>query len=245
MPLKNSRILISWIVPAYNVEAFVIQCLKSLLSIGLKDEEYEILVIDDGSTDNTLKIILEYARNLPNIKVLTQKNQGLSATRNRAIELAKGDYIHFVDSDDYLINGKHLIDCIKFAEENKLEIVVFNSKIVGFDSHPIDLKQGNSDYCEFSEIMDGQTLWEKFSFVNTAWTYIIKRQFVVGNNLRFVTGLLLEDFQFNINVFFKAKLCAITDAIIYCYRHNPSSIMHNTILKKQLRLLESYIANAI
>ena len=69
----------------------MLQCLKSLLSIGLKDEEYEILVIDDGSTDNTLKIILEYSRNLPNIKVLTQKNQGLSATRNRAIELANGD----------------------------------------------------------------------------------------------------------------------------------------------------------
>lgn len=245
MSMKSEdKPLISWIVPAYNVEAFIVQCLQTLVSAGLHVGDYEIIVVNDGSTDNTLKIVNDYASSIPEIKVVTQENQGLSATRNNAIELAQGEYIHFVDSDDYVINEKQLVQCIRYASNNNLDVLVFESQIVSLDSYPGKCGHNNNNVTVFSETMDGPTLWEKFSFVNTAWTYVIKRQFVIENHLRFVPGLLMEDFQFNINTFFVAKRCVKTNNIIYCYRHNPNSIMHNTLIEKQMPLLTSYIANA-
>lgn len=114
--------LISWIVPAYNVEKYIIDCLNSLVSIGLPKDCFEVLVVDDGSTDNTLSLTEGFAAKHPSIKVFTQENRGLSITRNRAIEMAQGDYIHFVDADDFIINVNQYIQCIKFALKNDLDI---------------------------------------------------------------------------------------------------------------------------
>lgn len=236
--------LLSWIVPAYNVEAYVIQCLQSLVSVGLEDDECEILVIDDGSTDNTLSVIKDFACNYPKIKIYTQENHGLSSTRNRAIELAKGDYIHFVDSDDFVINGKQLIRCIKFAVENNLDILTFGYNKLSVNGNPLDFEHGKVDKLAFSDVMNGSTLWRNYSMVYSVWRYIIKRQFIIDNKLRFVQDILLEDFQFNLNTFFLAKRCARTEAIIYSYRYNPNSIMHTTSKEVQLKLIKSYIANA-
>lgn len=240
------ELLISWIVPAYNVESFVIQCLQSLVYVGLQDDECEIIVIDDGSSDNTLNVIKDFACKYPHIKVLTQENKGLSSTRNRAIELAKGDYIHFVDSDDFVINGEQLIQCIKFAIENNLDILTFGFNTVSVDSNPFDVKFKYDKIVKmvFSDVLNGSALWWNYSMVYSVWRYIIKRQFIIDNKLRFVNDLLLEDFQFNLNTFFLAKRCARTEAIIYSYRNNPNSIMHTTSKEVQLKLIKSYIANA-
>lgn len=238
------KIMISWIVPAYNVESLIIQCLKSLVSVGIPEDEYEIIVINDGSTDNTLKVIKDFACCFSSIKVFTQENQGISVTRNRALGLAKGEYVHFVDSDDYIVNVKYLAHCIRFAIEKKLDVLVFKSQNVSFDSLPSDEKHNNENHFAFSEIMDGQTLWERFSFVNMVWTYLIKRQFIIDNNLIFVPGILMEDFKYNIDVFCLAKRCVRTDAIIYSYRHNQNSILHDASIKKQQKLIDGFIFNA-
>ena len=176
--------LLSWIVPAYNVETFVIQCLQSLVSVGLKDDECEILVIDDGSSDNTLNLIKGFACKYPYIKVLTQENKGLSSTRNRAIELAEGDYIHFVDSDDFVINGQQLIQCIKFAFEKNLDILTFGFKTVSVNSNTFDIECEKVEKLVFSDVMNGSTLWRNYSMVYSVWRYIIKRQFIINKTTR-------------------------------------------------------------
>jgi len=241
---ESKKIVISWIVPAYNVEAFIVQCLQTLVSAGLHVGDYEIIVVNDGSTDNTLKIVNDYASSIPEIKVVTQENQGVSATRNNAIELAQGEYIHFVDSDDYVTNVKHLAQCIRYASKNNLDVLVFGSQNVSYYSLPSNEKNNKENEILFSDVMDGQTLWEKFSFVNMVWTYLIKRQFIIDNNLLFVPGILMEDFKYNIDVFCLAKRCVKADVIIYSYRHNPNSILHDSSIKKQQKLIDGFIFNA-
>ena len=96
-------IKISIIVPVYNIEAYVARCLDSLVQQDLK--EIEIIVVNDGSTDNSPEICKSYAKKYPNIKYISQRNQGLSAARNTGISAAKGEYIGFVDGDDFVKNG--------------------------------------------------------------------------------------------------------------------------------------------
>lgn len=97
--VKMQQITLSVIVPVYNAEKYLAQCLDSIVN---QDGKFEIIAINDGSTDKSLNILQQYAKKYSNIKVITQKNQGVSASRNRGISEAQGDYIIFVDSDDWL-----------------------------------------------------------------------------------------------------------------------------------------------
>ena len=93
---------LSIIVPVYNVADYLPKCLDSLLVQDLSQNEYEIIVVNDGSTDNSGKIAEEYSKTYSNIILINQENQGLSGARNTGIQNAKGEYVQFVDSDDYL-----------------------------------------------------------------------------------------------------------------------------------------------
>ncbi|MDH6314239.1 glycosyltransferase involved in cell wall biosynthesis [Parabacteroides sp. PFB2-10] len=93
---------LSLIIPVYNVEAYLEECLDSCLEQDIPHSDYEIIAINDGSPDGSLAILERYAAKYPNITVLSQENRGLSATRNRGIEVAKGEYIWFIDSDDWI-----------------------------------------------------------------------------------------------------------------------------------------------
>lgn len=93
---------VSIIIPVYNVEIYLTRCLDSCLQQDLSYDEYEIIAINDGSTDNSLSILQDYADRYPNLKIVNQDNRKQGAARNRGIEIATGDYIWFVDSDDWL-----------------------------------------------------------------------------------------------------------------------------------------------
>ena len=96
---------LSIIIPVYNVENYVDTCIESLYKQGISEYEFEVILINDGSTDNSLSIIQEYENKYSNITIISQKNQGLSTTRNNGIKLAKGEYLLFVDSDDLIIEN--------------------------------------------------------------------------------------------------------------------------------------------
>lgn len=99
---------LSIIVPVYNVEQYLPKCVSSLLNQGLKDEDYEILLINDGSTDHSLSLCTDYAERYANIRVFSQPNSGVGIARNKGIDNALGEYIAFVDSADYLLqNGMY------------------------------------------------------------------------------------------------------------------------------------------
>lgn len=96
-------VYLSIIVPMYNAEKYIDKCLTSILEQDLPKDEYEIILLNDGSTDNTMTIAERYAREHTEIRLFQHSNMGISATRNRGIKLAVGEYIYFMDSDDYLI----------------------------------------------------------------------------------------------------------------------------------------------
>ena len=123
---------LSIIVPVYNVEKYLAKCLVSLLNQDIASTAYEIIVINDGSTDGSYAIAQKYAEFNTNLILLKQENKGLSATRNRGVNEAKGKYIYFVDSDDF-IAPNILKTLLNTLEENDLEILAFNLLKVDVD----------------------------------------------------------------------------------------------------------------
>ena len=95
-----SELLLTYIVPVYNTEAYVLQCLQSIVGQGLEAEDYEVLAVDDGSTDTSRSVVEAFTRDHAQVRLLTQANKGVSAARNLALDNARGRYVMFVDSDD-------------------------------------------------------------------------------------------------------------------------------------------------
>jgi len=241
--MKTKNPLFSWIVPAYNVENYIDFCLKSLLNVGLPNDSFEIIIVNDGSTDSTQVIIDDFALNRSNVMIIKQNNRGLSVARNVGIEHANGTYIHFIDSDDVIINSSLFLKCIEIIKDTELDILTFKNKII-YDSYEMqDVRECESNFV-FSKVMSGQDMWKRYSFIDTATTYLINRQFLIDNDIWFKPGQIMEDFGFNLKAFMIAKKCIHTNACIYGYRYNNGSLMHNTSIEAQRKLFKHYIANA-
>ena len=115
---------VSVIIPIYNVEEYLEECIDSILNQSL--DNVEILCINDGSTDNSLSILNKYSERNSNIKIINQENTGAGTARNRALKFAEGEYIYFLDGDDYLDKDTLLI-CYEEAKKNNLDIVTFDA----------------------------------------------------------------------------------------------------------------------
>ena len=123
---RNNDILLSVIVPVYNCEKYLDECLASLTRQGLNANEYEVLVVNDGSTDKSEKIALSYCEKYHNFYLLNQENQGVSAARNKGLESARGKYIAFVDSDDFVADNLYL-SVVSLVEEKKIKCFYFGA----------------------------------------------------------------------------------------------------------------------
>ena len=122
MELSIGMKKISLIVPVYNVEDFVARCLNSLLEQNMSYEDYEIIIVNDGSTDSSLEIIQPYLEKYPNCKLINKPNGGLSSARNAGLNVALGEYIWFVDSDDFIMPNL-LDDLYKECSSNDLDVL--------------------------------------------------------------------------------------------------------------------------
>ncbi|MGL4253948.1 MAG: glycosyltransferase, partial [Fusobacteriaceae bacterium] len=118
--------LLSVVVPMYNVEEYILRCLESLQKQDIPEEQYEIILIDDGSRDRTVEYAKEFSQNHKNIRIISQKNGGASVARNRGIDEARGKYIWFVDADDYVLENRFGI-LLEKAIGNDLDILSFDT----------------------------------------------------------------------------------------------------------------------
>ncbi|MGL4866630.1 MAG: glycosyltransferase [Cetobacterium sp.] len=224
------EIELSIVVPIYNVEKYLKDCLESLFSI--KNIKKEIILVNDGSTDGSLKIAEEYKKNYPNETILiNKKNGGLSSARNAGLDIAKGKYISFIDSDDF-------IDSLKYEQ-------VFNmGKKMGLDiivGTAIKYKDGNlekfyrSEEIVNSEILTGNEFLELSFKTNCyrmeVWDDIYLTSLLKENNIQFKEGLLHEDELFTPIVFSKAKKVKLINTSFYYYRQREGSIMHTRTTK--------------
>ena len=184
---------VSVIVPVYNVEKYLDKCLNSLVNQTLKD--IEIIVVNDGTKDNSQDIIDKYAKKYKNIIAIKKENGGLSTARNVGIEKATGEYIGFVDSDDYIEYDMYE-KMYQKAKTNDYDVVVCNLKYI-YDDREVDAFSNiNNDLLTKEEV--------KTCFLNiypSVWNKIYKNELIKDNNILFKKGVWFEDVEFTYRLF--------------------------------------------
>ena len=217
---------LSLIVPIYNVEEFLRECLDSLYKI--KGIEKEIILVNDGTKDNSMDIIREYEAKYPEITVVVDKpNGGLSSARNAGLKIAKGEYISFIDSDDFI--DTELFE--KFYHEgvkDKLDIIIGNA--IYYKDGVVGNELFRSPAVKEGKILTGLEFldlsFEKPKcFREEVWDDIYRREFLLENNLFFYEGLIHEDSLFTPLAYIKAKKVRFIDAPFYFYRQRVGGIM--------------------
>ncbi|MBE6813972.1 MAG: glycosyltransferase [Ruminococcaceae bacterium] len=221
---------ISVIIPVYNVEKYLAECLDSVINQTEKD--IEIICVEDCSTDSSLRILHEYAKKDDRIVILQNEvNSGLSVTRNNGLNIAQGEYVLFVDSDD-LIEPTLIETTLKYAID--VDMVCFNYKEynpqnIGNFSHSYLIEDGlysNEDY--FVESAD------KNSFVVVAVSKLYRREFLIQNNLQFEPDMLYEDNLFYLQCVLKANKIYSVNEQLYIYRIRQDSIMTKKLQPKNV-----------
>ena len=208
--------LISIIVPVYNVERYLKKCLESCINQTYSN--IEIILVNDGSTDTSLFICEEFTKKSNNVVLINQKNSGVSAARNKGLNKAKGDFIYFLDSDDWLeltmmeelvnLLENELPDVIIFgyAKVNNLGELVSKTK-VDFN-YSIQMQSGGDKLMSLFDKGIGLTVWDK----------LIKREIIVKNKLHFNKMRNAEDFIFCIDLYFVCSSIKVIKDVYYNYR---------------------------
>lgn len=231
------KVRVSFIIPAYNAGKYLAQCLDSVLSQTISKE---IIVIDDGSTDSTPLILKEYSEKYNCITIITKENGGQSIARNIGIQKARGEYLCFLDSDDYYISDfafDFYEKCIKY----RLDIlrgwyarVYVDGKQIPASYMVSYINQPMLSY----DFLKSSTKQHAVEVVPV--TGFMKREFIMENALTFPEGYFYEDQLFYLKLLLCQKPCKImqTDCCFYAYRMHCESVTHTFTLKKFTDLLE-------
>lgn len=231
-------IKLSIIVPIYGVEQYLRKCVDSILNQDISSSEYEIILVDDGGHDKCPQICDEYAVAHKNIRVLHRENGGLSAARNSGIEVAHGEYIMFVDSDDY-IEPNVLSGMLMQIERDNLDVLRYRLQYVNpqyevYNPYRSDPFKGN-DYSEVPT--DGVSfLNSRMSTACYAWAFVLKRELLEG--CIFTPGIYFEDTDWTPRMLCKAKRVASTSTIVYNYLQREGSITNAVNRSKQKKVLD-------
>jgi len=224
---------VSIIIPVYNAGSHIRQCLNSIFDQKFKD--YEILLINDGSTDNSVNICNEYAEKDKRVKVYHQKNSGVSAARNKGLENSNGEWITFVDSDDY-IREDYFFELEKNENADWILLNIereINNQIVFF------LKFDNS-YFQINYFIDKYSLYPHFP---SPWGRFFKSQILNRNDIRFNTELKFgEDAVFNLDYLQYCQIIYTSNSSSYVYRDTEAGlsklsfdIKNDTVLYKEIK----------
>lgn len=223
--MKDKRILISIIVPAYNVESYIKQCILSLVHQNVSTDFYEIICVNDGSIDSTGLLLEELKNKHSNIIVVNQENQGVSAARNKGLDLARGDYIWFVDADDFIKENSldRIVKLLNDSQCDSLSVLPFSFE----DGQTIDYKQISAEM--------SQPEYRKF-----LWTKIIKKERVTSNSIYFESSIsYAEDCVFMIQLNPHLVKNENLNEIVYYYRRRDNSLMSQQNEKKIRSRIES------
>lgn len=222
---SNRKPYFSVILPVYNVESYLKECIETILAQDFED--YEIILVDDGATDNCPAICDEYAEKYSNISVIHKKNGGLSSARNAGMDIAQGQYIWWVDSDDWIEEGalEKLWDA---SCESLPDMVKFSYCRSGEETVPVESGIGPGTYCRgkgLEELVD-RAFYHAGAFCLSAWSHIYRRDFISRNALRFVSerDVGSEDYLFNLQALVRAGSIAVMEDTLYCYRLRSDSL---------------------
>ena len=227
--------MISIVIPVYNVAPYLKRCVQSVLRQTYRD--LEVILVDDGSTDGSGELCDQLASTDSRIQVVHQKNQGLSGARNTGIRQATGEYIAFIDSDDEWLFDDGLEKLLKTTNESK-DLIIFKGVNIWKDGHRIPF--GDYDVEHISHLPDPQAVFSYFVeaqlFQMSACFLLIRRKFLIDNELYFPHGLISEDVQWSLILWQHVKSVCVTNLEFYGYCHRENSITTST----SIRVDESY-----
>ena len=225
----------SIIIPVYNVENYLERCIKSALQQDCK--ETEIILINDGSTDGSLEICEKYKNKYDNIIIISQENQGVSSSRNKGIINAKGDYIVFLDSDDWLVESS-LDQVYEHMADNDLEMLTLSQCIYSVEEKCVEYRKPFIP--KLNLVMSGIGYIEEYgrNYPTTVWSYVYKRTFLIKNEIYFAEGLFHEDSEFMTRAFLSVGKIGFKDIVFYNHFYSEHSIMRSRNIKKCFDLVE-------
>ena len=222
----NKEKLVSIILPIYNVEKFLSSSIESAINQTYKN--LEIILVDDGSKDNSGKICDEYSKKDKRIKIIHKVNGGLSDARNAGLDIAKGEYIYLLDSDDY-IETTTIEKCINRLEQDQSDLVIFNFRYCDEEGNTIE---------STSKEIDIKSIWSIDDFWNyidhpenkevsiasvVAWNKLYKKE--IFDNLRYIKGRINEDSLIITDIIVKVNKISYISEKLYSYRMRSGSIM--------------------
>ena len=214
-------IILSVIIPVYNVDAYLERCVNSVLKQNIY--VYEIILVDDGSTDKSGEICDKYSEHYDFIKTIHIPNSGPATAKNKGYELAHGEFISFIDSDDE-IKPDMYSSMLKKAKHYNADIVCCSYEQVDEDGKKSH-EECTSEVYILNQVEGVKHLLEKNLIYSQCWTKIYRRALLEQYNIRFVDGLKTEeDFIYNLQIFVRSQTIIVIDKPLYIYTHRTSSL---------------------
>ncbi len=214
--------LLSIVIPVYNVSDYVEKCIRSCYNQNISSNEYEVIIVNDGSKDDSLNICENLQKEFTDFKIISQPNKGLSGARNTGLKHASGTYVWFVDSDDW-IEKDCLQQIFEHLNNNKSDILWLGHDVI---------HQGKTinSFIPIEEplLVTGEELFlNHLNNLFYIWKFIYKRAFLNDNGLEFFEGVLYEDLEFTPRALLKAKSCLMIPDVFYHYLMRSGSIINN------------------
>ncbi len=225
---------LSIIIPVYNVEKYICTCLESIFRQGLAEEDYELIIVDDGSTDKSMEVINDLTSQHNNVSIISQKHLGVALARNIGLAKAQGEYVCFIDSDDMLIDDA-LRKLLGKALESGADFILANFKSLRDE----DIAKRPFFHINQEEIKQEENTGKYFFFKYNCpspviWRALYRLQFLQTNHIQFIPNIIYEDYPFTYKCYLKAKKCLKTNILLYIYRNRHSSITHSSITKRHI-----------
>lgn len=234
-----SKVTLSIIVPVYGVEQYIEKCIRSLIDNAYED--YEIIIVNDGTKDKSIEVIEPIIRENNRIRLINQENQGVSIARNTGIDAATGDYVTFVDPDDWV--SSDYLDIIHSQIASGEDVIVFGYKnIHTHDNSVLSFDLEDNAYYE-SDIVNAIAEFEsKGSYLNFLWNKVYKHSVI--NDTRFRSdAVYCEDLIFNVELFCNIHSVKACSHSYYCYRTSGSSLTNNRFYQNYRELAELAICS--
>lgn len=223
----------SIIIPAYNVFDYLEQCIESVINQKFNKQLYEIIIVNDGSTDETGSLADKFARDYDNIFVIHKKNEGLSEARNSGIEKSQGEYVLFLDSDDFWTDSNFLFQLSDMIYEKKLDMIIYSFSLYYNEDRIVKLpytysKLTNDFRLDFFHLMKANIL------SNPAWNKCVNRKFLTDDCL-FIKGITHEDMPWSISLYKKIETYSILNNPQMMYRQNREGSITHSINETNVR----------
>lgn len=226
---------ISIIIPCHNVEQYLEKCIASVYDQQIHEEDFELILIDDESPDDSLELARNLTLNKNNVKIISQKNKGLGGARNTGILNSNGDYILFLDADDRLLPCV-LSEIINIAQNNDLDILEFGARGINAENKIIYEVTNTSDV-----LLSGFAYYNTVRYMHSACNKLYKRTFLTDNNIFFLEKIYIEDFEFNTRCLLNVKKIQATPVIVSQFLQSVNSITRTTDKSKRQKMISDII----